>query len=89
MAASRSPFAAVRGVRSKFPEHRSTIGYPQVMRRAVTTQKLKAFMQELAKRATGPGNVYLVGGSSALLLGIREQTIDIDLKLRSFLGENP
>lgn len=51
------------------------------MRRSVTRQKLKTFMEELAKRAQGPGRVYFVGGASALLLGIREQTIDVDLKL--------
>jgi hypothetical protein len=37
-------------------------------------------MQELAAAARSPGNVYLTGGSTALLLGFREQTIDIDLK---------
>jgi hypothetical protein len=38
-------------------------------------------MTALGNRATSPGTVYLVGGSTALLLGIREQTIDIDIKL--------
>jgi len=51
------------------------------MRRQVTVNKLRKFMSELAKASKGPGSVYLVGGSTALLLNLREQTIDIDLKL--------
>ncbi len=38
-------------------------------------------MQELAAAARSPGKVYFTGGATALLLGFREQTIDIDLKL--------
>ena len=38
-------------------------------------------MKELAAKARGPGNVYFTGGATALLLGLREQTIDVDVKL--------
>lgn len=38
-------------------------------------------MERLAKAAKSPGKVYFVGGTTALLLGIRDQTIDIDLKM--------
>jgi len=38
-------------------------------------------MEELAAAARSPGNVYFTGGATALLLGFRETTIDIDLKL--------
>jgi len=38
-------------------------------------------MKELARAARSPGKVYFTGGTTALLLGFREQTIDIDLKL--------
>jgi hypothetical protein len=38
-------------------------------------------MEQLGRRATSPGIVYITGGSTALLLGIRDQTIDIDIKL--------
>lgn len=38
-------------------------------------------MEEIGRVASGPGRVYLVGGATALLLGMRAQTIDIDLKL--------
>jgi hypothetical protein len=38
-------------------------------------------MEELAAAARSPGKVYLTGGATALLLGFREQTVDIDVKL--------
>jgi hypothetical protein len=38
-------------------------------------------MKELAALAKSPGKVYFTGGATALLLGFRKQTIDIDLKL--------
>ncbi len=51
------------------------------MRRQATKEKLQQFMAELAGRARGPGKVYFTGGATALLLGFREQTLDIDIKL--------
>src|SRR5512135_1281740 len=51
------------------------------MRRKVTVEALWEFMRELAAAARSPGNVYFTGGATALMLGFREQTIDIDLKL--------
>src|ERR1051325_12144714 len=51
------------------------------MRRKVTVERLQQFMKELADASRSPGKVYLTGGATALLLGFREQTIDIDLKL--------
>jgi len=38
-------------------------------------------MDELAASVRGPGNIYFRGGATALLLGFREQTIDVDIKL--------
>jgi hypothetical protein len=38
-------------------------------------------MDELAASARSPGKVYFTGGATALLLGFREQTIDVDIKL--------
>jgi hypothetical protein len=52
-----------------------------LMRRKVTSATLRQFMEELAAAARSPGKVYFTGGSTALLLGFRDQTIDIDLKL--------
>jgi hypothetical protein len=51
------------------------------MRRYVDREKLDEFMLQLGRRATTPGTIYITGGSTALLLGIRDQTIDIDIKL--------
>src|SRR3954467_1543818 len=51
------------------------------MRQKVTRETLKEFMRELAAAARSPGSIYLTGGATALLLGFREQTIDVDLKL--------
>jgi len=51
------------------------------MRGGVSPESLARFMREIGKEARSPGRVYLVGGSTALLLGIRNQTIDIDIKL--------
>src|SRR2546422_11452335 len=51
------------------------------MRRRVTVEALHQFMRELAAAARSPGKIYFTGGATALLLGFREQTIDIDLKL--------
>lgn len=38
-------------------------------------------MHRLAGASTGPGSVYFTGGATMLLLGIRDQTIDVDIKL--------
>lgn len=51
------------------------------MRSSLDKSKLLTFMEEVGKRSQSSGRVYLVGGSTALLLGLRNQTIDIDLKL--------
>jgi hypothetical protein len=38
-------------------------------------------MDELSASARSPGKIYFTGGATALLLGFREQTIDVDIKL--------
>jgi hypothetical protein len=38
-------------------------------------------MRGIARAATSPGRIYLTGGASSLLLDIRKQTADIDIKL--------
>jgi len=43
--------------------------------------KLRRFLAAMGRKATSPGRVYLTGGSTALLLRIRTQTVDIDIKL--------
>lgn len=38
-------------------------------------------MRHLGSAVRSPGRIYLVGGSSAVLVGWRETTVDVDLKL--------
>lgn len=49
------------------------------MRQPVDANRLRAFMAALAREAKGPLQVYLVGGSTAVLEGWRKSTIDVDL----------
>ena len=51
------------------------------MREALTADSLQSFMKALAIDARTPGRIYLVGGASAVLLGWRNSTIDVDLKI--------
>lgn len=51
------------------------------MRPAVDTSRLRAFLDELARAAKEPLRLYLTGGASQLLRGLRESTLDIDLTL--------
>src|SRR6516225_3952334 len=51
------------------------------MRREASLATLKQFMHGLAAAARSPGKVYFTGGATALLLGFRERTIGIDIKL--------
>ena len=51
------------------------------MREMTNVAKVRKFMRYLGAEARGKGRIYLVGGSSAVLLGWRMTTMDIDLKL--------
>lgn len=51
------------------------------MRRRVDAERLRAFVERLGGAARRPARVYLVGGATAVELGWRDATIDIDLKL--------
>jgi len=51
------------------------------MRQPITADNLQVFMRTLAVGVKTPGRVYLVGGATAVLLGWRTSTIDIDLKI--------
>ncbi len=49
--------------------------------RAETDQlKLRRFMRALGERVRGPGRIYFTGGATAVLMGWRSSTIDVDLK---------
>src|SRR5713226_7073493 len=51
------------------------------MREPVTARILQEFMKALAAAARTPSRVFLVGGATAVLLGWRNSTIDLDLKI--------
>jgi hypothetical protein len=51
------------------------------MRRAVTAERVASFMKALGASVKTPGRVFLAGGASAVLLGWRSSTIDVDLKI--------
>ena len=51
------------------------------MRQKVSAEALEKFMKEVGRAANKNARVYFVGGATAVLLGWRETTIDVDLKL--------
>lgn len=51
------------------------------MRRLATAERIRAFVRRLAPSATRSTTIYLTGGATAVLLGWRDATIDIDIKV--------
>jgi hypothetical protein len=51
------------------------------MRANVDIQKIEKLMEVLGREAQGAGCIYFTGGASALLIGWRGSTIDVDLRL--------
>lgn len=51
------------------------------MREKVNAGAIESFMKALGRAGRSNAKVYFVGGVSAVLLGWRESTIDVDLKL--------
>lgn len=51
------------------------------MRQKVTAPRLHDFIKALGGAATTPVRIFLVGGASAVLLGWRVSTIDVDMKV--------
>ena len=51
------------------------------MRNDIQENLVHKIFRSLADYAKGPGCIYITGGTSAVLLGWRKSTIDIDLKL--------
>lgn len=52
------------------------------MRELATRARITAFLEAFAAAATCATEVFLVGGTSAVLVGWRESTMDIDLVMR-------
>lgn len=51
------------------------------MRSNVDPQKIEQLMNTLGREAQGSGCIYFTGGASALLIGWRGSTVDIDIRL--------
>lgn len=51
------------------------------MRALADPERIRQFMEKLAEAAESPGRIYFTGGVSAVLLGWRSTTLDVDLKL--------
>jgi hypothetical protein len=49
------------------------------MRKPVDSDRVQRLIRALARGSKGPGRVYLVGGTSAVLEGWRSSTVDADL----------
>lgn len=56
------------------------------MRRLVDLESLETLLRELGRHAEAPTQLFLVGGSSALLHGWRSSTIDVDMRLEPDSG---
>lgn len=52
------------------------------MREVADRARIEAFLNALARAATAPTVVFLVGGTTAVLHGWRPSTVDIDLVIR-------
>jgi hypothetical protein len=51
------------------------------MRPNVDQEKIERLMQALGREARGSGSIYFTGGASALLIGWRSSTVDVDIRL--------
>ena len=51
------------------------------MRSNVDPQKIERLMQALGREAQGSGCIYFTGAASALLIGWRSSTVDVDIRL--------
>lgn len=51
------------------------------MRRPVDAERLRRFMRELGSEAERDVRLYFTGGATAVLLGWRPSTIDVDIKM--------
>lgn len=51
------------------------------MRQLATAARIRRLLQELGKSTREPATICLTGGATAVLLGWRDATIDVDVKL--------
>lgn len=51
------------------------------MRELATADRIRHFIDELGRVTSADSTMYLTGGATAVLIGWRESTIDVDIKL--------
>lgn len=51
------------------------------MRELADAERMRGFMGALGREADCEGTCYLTGGATAVLLGWRQTTIDVDIRL--------
>lgn len=51
------------------------------MRPLATAPRIREFMRRLGERAGSDTTIYLTGGATAVLMGWRESTVDVDIKI--------
>ncbi|MEM7126967.1 MAG: DUF6036 family nucleotidyltransferase [Chloroflexota bacterium] len=51
------------------------------MRQRIDQQRIEQFLQRLGREFHRPGRIYLVGGTTMVYEGLRQQTLDIDLSI--------
>lgn len=57
------------------------------MRRLATGERIRRFLHALGRATREPTTLYLTGGATAVFLGWRETTIDVNIKLVPDSGE--
>jgi uncharacterized nucleotidyltransferase DUF6036 len=50
------------------------------LRREADPERIERFMERLGREARGPMRIYFTGGATAVLLGWRPETIDVDVR---------
>lgn len=51
------------------------------MRTEASADRIREFLRRFGRKVRGPGTVFLTGGATALLLGWRSATLDIDMSM--------
>ncbi len=51
------------------------------MRQVADSERIRKFIKEIAKAGDQEARIYLAGGASAVLIGWRPTTIDVDIKI--------
>jgi hypothetical protein len=52
------------------------------LRQVADASRIRRFMRELGREADQDARLYFTGGASAVLLGWRDSTVDVDIKLQ-------